>query len=258
MAWVRYESEFTSHPKVQAIPPELRAGAIALHHAAAGYCAELLTDGLVPRELVTMLARVCGIKRPRKVFESLLETRLFLTANQTEIDRYNRRFEVALQADERAFLVNDYLEYNPSRHTVTQDRAAAAERQRRKRSRQNQGVLDTGVTGERHAGTSRRDVTPDVTAVPRARTRARPTPPLKGGVGTNGHVGGDASASAGAATRNALDIATDRIRNIGTELPASHLAAELQDALGDRYTELTDDDLIELRDLHADLTRADA
>jgi hypothetical protein len=71
-------------------------------------------------------------------------------------------------------------------------------------------------------------------------TGARATPANAGRASANGK-------------RPAIDIATDRVRNVGAELPLSDLTAELRDALDQRYNELTSDQLVELRDLHAAL-----
>lgn len=76
-------------------------------------------------------------------------------------------------------------------------------------------------------------------------TGARATPANAGRTQTNGT----------GKHRPAYDIALDRVRNVGAELPLNDLNAELRDALDQRYDELTDDNLIELRDLHAHLAK---
>lgn len=74
-------------------------------------------------------------------------------------------------------------------------------------------------------------------------TGARATSAIAGRTQTNG----------AGQHRPAYDIALDRVRNIGAEIPTTHLDAELRDALDQRYDELTSDQLVELRDLHAEL-----
>lgn len=103
---------------------------------------------------------------------------------------------------------------------------------------------------------------------PRTRARPRPRTPTpsptpesaKPDSGGRNHETAVEQSSPGVAQttatngkRPAIDIARDRIRNIGAELPTSALTAELKDALDQRYDELADDQLVELRDLHAAL-----
>ena len=103
MPWFRLEDSFYNHPKVN------RAGnaATGLWVRCGTYSAQYLTDGHVPAEV----ARVFG--RTREIV-SLLEAHLW-------------------EENGDGFLIPDYLEYNPSKDQVLADRAAARERQARRR-----------------------------------------------------------------------------------------------------------------------------
>lgn len=110
--------------------------------------------------------------------------------------------------------------------------------------------------------------------VPRARVvraHAHPQPlpqenPPQGDslLGSKRSAARDAPANAGAAQTNgkrpAVEIALALVKNVGSEIPVGHLDEHLRGALttkqGDhRYDELTDDQLVELRDLHAHLAK---
>lgn len=124
MPWGRYESSFARHPKVQRIARDERADAIALHLGATLYCAELLTDGFVPTDVVPRLSHEVGIEDHDPALKTLLKVGLF--------DKVRGGYNV-----------HDYLDYNPSAAEVKEKRKQATERQRRRRS---QTSLDLAVT----------------------------------------------------------------------------------------------------------------
>lgn len=166
MAWIRYESGFTKHPKVQTIPPAIRPQAIALHHAGCGYSAELLTDGLVPDDVWPALASQVGILSRSSSRVTPLEKTLAALKTAGLIDRRKGAWEV-----------HDYLDYNPSRARVLEQRKMAADRQNKRR---------TGDVTRDKPRDKPRDTAPPVThSVTRdkprdSRARARPGPkPLK-------------------------------------------------------------------------------
>lgn len=108
MPWFRLEDNFHLHPKVR------KAGnaATGLWVRCGTYSSQYLTDGRVSAEV----AHDYG--RPREI-DKLLESRLWIENGD-------------------GFLMPDYLEYNPSAEQVHADRAAARERQA-KRRRDQQG-----------------------------------------------------------------------------------------------------------------------
>lgn len=108
MSWAKIDDHFATHPKI------IAAGGDAawLHVCALCYCAEHLTDGLVPKALV---GRLSDRKRPHALASRLVEVGMWLD-------------------DGEAYRLHDYLDWNPSREQVLREREAAKER-RAKRGR---------------------------------------------------------------------------------------------------------------------------
>ena len=101
LPWFRLDDSFHSHPKI------LMAGneAVGLYVRCGTYAAQHLTNGFIPDE-VALLYGTCELA------EVLVRTKLW------------RRTRGGWQ-------MPDYLEYNPSRETVDNERRANAERQKR-------------------------------------------------------------------------------------------------------------------------------
>ena len=105
MSWLRVDAGFWKHPKVQ----DVELAPIGLHVLALSYCADNLTDGLVPEGWVR-----------RQAFGDLALAQALVDAGLWE-------------SDPHGFRVHDYLDYNPSRAAVELDREAAKQRMRKAR-----------------------------------------------------------------------------------------------------------------------------
>lgn len=94
MAWFRVDDAFHSHPKV------MRAGtaAVGLWVRCGSYCAQHLTDGVVPREVVMSYGTKTQVA-------ALLSSGLFVESPS-------------------GYVMPDYLDYNPSREEVLAGQAA--------------------------------------------------------------------------------------------------------------------------------------
>lgn len=118
MTWFKVDDQFPRHPKV------IRAGTDAAWLFVAGgcYCAQYLTDGMIPKDAV---AGLTALRQPLKLAGRLVEVGLWH-------DRGD------------AFEVHDYLVYNPSREKVEKDREEAAERRRNggQRSAERRATVD--------------------------------------------------------------------------------------------------------------------
>lgn len=148
MPWVRFDDMFPINRKVDG----LTGDAFRLHVSAIFWCARNLTDGFVPEsdlELVT--ARVKGV---RKHAHELVERDLWITRPG-------------------GWLINDYLEFQPSKEKVLADREAAAERQRRWREKR----LSNGDNGRNGVTNNGSHATPP-----------RPAPLPSGERGGKGHL----------------------------------------------------------------------
>ena len=110
MTWFRLDDTWLMHPKVQAAGLKGRA----LWIAGGLHCAQQLTDGRIDKALVPVLASQAGVAaRDARV---LVDVGLW----EEEGDHY---------------LMHHWHDYQPSREKVNQDRAAAAERQKRARDK---------------------------------------------------------------------------------------------------------------------------
>jgi hypothetical protein len=103
MTWIRLDDQFIDHPKILAISDE----AFRAYVSGLCYASRYLTDGLLPN---AALSKICS-KRARKV----------LTEAQLWHDH------------EEGIMINDFLEYNPSKEDTERKRAQAAERMKRLR-----------------------------------------------------------------------------------------------------------------------------
>jgi hypothetical protein len=116
VSWARLDDRFHDNRKIKRLW-QTKPAAVALHVMAITYCALNETDGEIDPEFV--LEKV-PVKRDRDAMTTALcNTGLWVLSNNG-----------------RSFLVNDYLEYNPSRASLDEKRAADAERKRRGRDTQ--------------------------------------------------------------------------------------------------------------------------
>lgn len=106
MAWARFDDRYDDSKKIKRAWRQ-HPRAVGLHAMAITYCARHETDGEVDLEwLEEKLPR--AVER-RKVLDALIGAGLF-----------------APNADGDGFIVNDYLEYNPSRDELRARREARA------------------------------------------------------------------------------------------------------------------------------------
>lgn len=126
MSWVRLDDGFPEHPKISGLSDR----AFRFHVAALCYCARNLTDGVIDRKAVRIIGAVVGAKRPLGLVQTLVNASLWGTCSDT-------------------FVINDYLDYNPSNDQVKTDRNRAAERMRALRSARSSGARSGERTGER-------------------------------------------------------------------------------------------------------------
>ena len=112
MPWVRFDDQFPIHRKVDS----LSDAAFRLHVSAIFWCARNLTDGAVPQgDLSAAAPRT--MRRPERFVTELVERGLWVATNP------------------HGWVINDYLEYQPSKEQVEAERVAARERQRKWRER---------------------------------------------------------------------------------------------------------------------------
>jgi hypothetical protein len=143
MPWFRLDDSFHSHPKVIAAGNE----AIGLYVRCGTYAAEHLTDGLVPKDVVLLYGSTA-------LADELVRVKLW-------------------RRTRGGWTIHDYLDYNPSREAVENERKNATERQRRRRDHmlsRRDSQRDTDVTH----------------TTPTRPVKDPPSPPQAGGSGHDG------------------------------------------------------------------------
>jgi hypothetical protein len=113
MSWVRVDDGFAEHPKIL----ELDDRTFRIHVWALCYCARHLTDGL----LVLGVLRGCPLVTRKYTLDRVLRC-LVGAGLWKEVDG--------------GYIIRDFLDYNPDRAQVLENRRLHAERQARYRERQ--------------------------------------------------------------------------------------------------------------------------
>ena len=112
MTWFRLDDTFGNHPKVH----QAGNAAVGLWVRCGTYSAAYLLDGRVPNKVVTEYGTTAEI-------DACTDAGLWVR-NGT------------------GFVIPDYLDFNPSKEQVLADRAAMAERQRRRRRNVSNGQYE--------------------------------------------------------------------------------------------------------------------
>jgi hypothetical protein len=133
VTWFKVDDGFADHPKVDALLEGKHAdGALALWTLAGCWCAKQLTDGLVPAGRI----RRFGLKNPDAAAAELVRVGLWVTVPD-------------------GFQFHQWTDHQPTREQVLADRAAAAERQRRRRDKRRDESVNHGESHDGcHAVTS--------------------------------------------------------------------------------------------------------
>lgn len=112
MSWVKLDDTFWSHPKLERLSDK----AFRLYIRGLGYCSQHLTDGVIDVAGIRTLGQS---SMSNKTISELTDAGLWIGG----IGHY---------------LVNDYLEYNPSRVDVLERRRKEAEKKAAQRAKSNQ------------------------------------------------------------------------------------------------------------------------
>lgn len=132
MPWVRFDDQATIHRKLTG----LSDAAFRLHFSAIFWCARNLTDGSVPEE---DLDDVCArVRTPTRFVSELLKRGLWHEAgNECDSPDCPAHPDNAVtNGVTPGWVIHDYLEYQPSKERVMQERESNAERQRKWREKQ--------------------------------------------------------------------------------------------------------------------------
>lgn len=166
MPWFKIDDGFHCHPKV------LAAGnaALGLWTRLGAYCSDQLTDGFVPESIAKTYGK-------RGEIDRLLAVNLLENGEHSDYGP--------------GYWLHDYLDFNPSADKVREERAAAAERQRRARERRElqqeshpdspdeshgkSRSLSRRTSGVSHTAPTRPDPTRPVTTT----SRSTDTPPAR-------------------------------------------------------------------------------
>lgn len=148
MAWARLDDMFPWSRKVR----RLSDAAFRLHVTGIVACARDLTDGIVTPDDLDEYPPMRGI-----------EKRLAELVSRDQWHERGHGCEGCAQPPVGGWVIHDYLDYNPSKSDVEAERAAARDRQRRRRLARAGVSPDTPVTRDSrvtHAGVTRESQTP--------------------------------------------------------------------------------------------------
>ena len=120
MPWFKVDDSFHSHPKVLAAGNE----AVGLYVRCGSYAAQHLTDGFIPEQTVQSFG---GLNSSRGADGTLADALV-----KTKLWRRTRG----------GWIMPDYLDFNPSKEAVENERRAKAERQKRWREGQRRRVTN--------------------------------------------------------------------------------------------------------------------
>lgn len=145
MSWAKLDDQFADHPKVRA----LGVYGIAIQAAAICHCARYLTDGFLSASSADQI--LGSVLAPFTLADGRLVTPLLTTEKQTSDavawDWKALMIDAGLwEKSAKGYRVHDYLDYNPTRAKVLEDRSKTAGRVRRFRGQGN-GVTNGVSTG---------------------------------------------------------------------------------------------------------------
>ena len=127
MSWSRDDDDMLDHEKWRRAIREGGADALLIWFRLRAWCSRRLTDGEIPADMVTEVGEVIGKTRLRAL-RALVDAALLA------------------RRDDGGFTIVDYLQRNPSRAQVLQERDRRAEAQRKRRS--SRDVTGHAVTSE--------------------------------------------------------------------------------------------------------------
>lgn len=149
MSWAKLDDQFPDHPKVRS----LGVFGIGLQAAAICYCARYLTDGFLSWSVADQL--IASVMAPFTLPDGQIVTPAVTSGmsgdDAASWDWKARMVKAGLWERSRGgFLVHDYLDYNPTKATVLEERAKTAARVAKHRGNGNaagNAVTNGGVTG---------------------------------------------------------------------------------------------------------------
>ena len=162
MAWARFDDMFPWSRKVR----RLSDAAFRLHVTGIVACARDLTDGVITPDDLSEFPPMRG-----------LDKRLAELVGSGQWHERGHRCAGCAQPPTSAWIIHDYLDYNPSKADVEAERAAARDRQRKRRMAR-AGVSEGDVTRDSrvtHADVTRESQTPSL-PVPSIPDPTRPNP----------------------------------------------------------------------------------
>lgn len=166
MPWVRISDDYSEHPKMR----DLSASAVAMWLAGVAYANRNLTDGVIPTRVTGGLIVTDGLYEkaagryrevtPKSVIRELISHGLWHDSSST--------CDSCVVPNSRAeYVVHNYLEYQPSRTKILEEREKTRARVERYRAnREPRGTVGNGVTDGRTNG--------GVTHAPKSQSQERP------------------------------------------------------------------------------------
>lgn len=146
MPWVKFDDQFPLHRKVGG----LSDAAYRVHTEAIFWCARNLTDGVIRDHEVNQIRP----RAERHVKEMVDRDLWHHAADAKDCSNCSARLaEAGRPIPPDGYVLHDYLDFQPSRAKVTQERQAKTERQQRWRDKKRGGSRDGSVDTSRDAST---------------------------------------------------------------------------------------------------------
>ena len=122
MPWGRLDDSLYDHPKVEALPDDVRLAGVGLWARAISWCNRYLTDGRIPR------SRIAKLDATLDLADALVAVGLFDVTSD-------------------GYAVHDFLDFNDSRATVLERRQREAERKAEYRRQKGLAARPSGTPG---------------------------------------------------------------------------------------------------------------
>jgi len=115
MSWLRHDDDMLDHPKWIRALRDGGAEALLIWWRLCAWSSRRLTDGVIPVDMIGEVARVERSKSKLRALQVLVDV------------------ELCTRRDDGALVINDYLERNPSKAEVLEERERRARAQRNRR-----------------------------------------------------------------------------------------------------------------------------
>lgn len=138
MSWVRVSDDFYDHPKFATLSP----AAVGLWVATLAYANRNLTDGVLPARAPFAVLGFADATTASAVVEELLAAGLW--------HEPDHNCDACAEPGVRSFVIHDYMDFQPSRAKIENERVDARERMRKARAAKGSPSVRTNLDQSSH------------------------------------------------------------------------------------------------------------